>query len=214
MCGELATPNNTIDITKRKHQNYASYSHFVVQIWDFNFRGGRAIWLRHAKEKAEEPIKTVYERGERYEKECTGCAQSSLAAVFETLELGNDNVFKAASGMVDGFGLSGDGSCGVLSGGAMAIGTVFGRDRQNFNDPMAAMTSYLLVNELHQDFMDRYGTCRCHDIQHKLMGRTFNLLDANQMKEAFEFGMMEHCSKVVGNGADKAVGIILKNQAE
>lgn len=156
----------------------------------------------------------VYELAMKNEKKCTGCAQSALAAILDVLELKNDDVFRAASGMADGFGLSGDGSCGALSGGAMAIGLVFGRERKDFADPMAAMKSYLLVKELHQDFIQRYGTCRCHDIQKKLMGRTFNLYDEKELEEALEFGMMEHCSKVVANGARKSLEIIQKNREQ
>ena len=160
--------------------------------------------------EAEELLDKVYRLAEQNEKRCTGCAQSTLAALMDVLEIEEDGVFKAASGFADGFGLSGDGSCGALSGGAMAIGLVFGRERKDFSDPMAAMTSYLMVKELHQDFIDRYGSCRCHDIQQKLMGRTFNLLDEKELKEAFQCGMIDHCSKVVANGARKSMEIIQK----
>ena len=58
--------------------------------------------------------------GEKYEKECTGCAQTALAAIFDTLGIENDDVFRSASGLADGLGLTGDGSCGALVGGALA----------------------------------------------------------------------------------------------
>ncbi|MBT4087004.1 MAG: C_GCAxxG_C_C family protein, partial [Deltaproteobacteria bacterium] len=109
-------------------------------------------------------------------------------------------------------GLTGDGSCGALVGGAMALGLVCGRERKDFKNPMAAMKSYLLSKELHHDFIQKYGTCRCHDIQTKLMGRTFNLYDKNDMKEAGKLGMMAHCSKVVGNSARKTIEIILNEK--
>lgn len=50
------------------------------------------------------------------------------------------------------------------------------------------------------------------DLQKSLMGRTFNLFDPNEFKEAMEFGMMDHCSKVVGTGAQMATQIILEAQ--
>ena len=46
------------------------------------------------------------------------------------------------------------------------------------------------------------------------MGRTFNLLDPTQFKAAMAFGMMDHCSKVVGSAAQMATGIILEAQKD
>ena len=62
------------------------------------------------------------ELGQQYEKTCTGCAQTTLAAVMDALDTQSEDAFRAASGLADGVGLSGDGSCGALTGGAMAIG--------------------------------------------------------------------------------------------
>lgn len=156
--------------------------------------------------------KKAYDLGVKYEKECTGCGQTTLAAVFDTLGIVNDDVFKAASGLADGLGLTGDGSCGALVGGSLVIGYLFGRERQDLPDMMKPMQSYLLVKKLHDMFVGEFGCCRCSDLQKSLMGRTFNLLDPNEFKEAMEFGMMDHCSKVVGTAARMATGIILEER--
>jgi C_GCAxxG_C_C family probable redox protein len=156
--------------------------------------------------------KKAYSLGEKYEKEGTGCGQTVLAAIFDTLDVWNDDVFKAASGLADGLGLTGDGSCGALVGGALAIGYLFGRERKDLPDMMKPMKSYLLVKKLHDAFVEKYGLCRCSDLQKSLMGRTFNLLDPNEVKEAMEFGMFDHCSKVVGTAAQMATRIILEAQ--
>ncbi|MEJ2586075.1 MAG: C-GCAxxG-C-C family protein [Deltaproteobacteria bacterium] len=156
----------------------------------------------------------AYRLGVKYERECTGCAQTALAAVFDTLGIENDDVFRSASGLADGLGLTGDGSCGALVGGALAIGYLFGRRRQDLPDMMKPMKSYLLVKELHDTFVKTHGTCRCADLQTSLMGRTFNLLDPDQLKAAMEFGMMAHCSKVVGSAARMATRIILKERKD
>lgn len=79
---------------------------------------------------------------------------------------------------------------------------------------MKPMKSYLLVKALHEEFVKTYGTCRCADLQTSLMGRTFNLLDPTQFKAAMAFGMMDHCSKVVGSAAQMATGIILEAQKD
>jgi hypothetical protein len=146
--------------------------------------------------KSEEEISdNGYKLGVKYESECTGCAQTSIAAIFETLGIWSEDVFKAGSGLADGLGLTGNGSCGALVGSSMAISYLFGRERKDFED-------ILIPFEL-------YGTCRCHDVQMSLMGRTYNLWDPEDIKEAFSSGMMDHCSKVVGNTVKLAIKTIL-----
>ena len=159
--------------------------------------------------KAEEVIERAYELGEKYEKEYTGCAQTTIAAVFDAIGIQNDDVFKSASGLADGLGLSGNGTCGALVGGAMAIGYLFGRDRKDFKDMFKPMRSYLLSKELHDKFLKEYGVCRCQDVQESLMGRTFNLLSKEGFEKAMEFSMVKYCSKVVGTAAKLATEIIL-----
>ncbi|MGQ9624221.1 MAG: C-GCAxxG-C-C family protein [Candidatus Bathycorpusculaceae bacterium] len=146
---------------------------------------------------------------EEFEKKCTGCAQTAIAGIFEALGIKNDDVFKAASGLADGLGLTGDGTCGALVGGAMAISYLFGREHKDFEDMFKPMKSYLLAKMLHDQFVEKYGTCRCSELQKSLMGRTFNLLDRKEFNEAIEFGMVNYCSKVVGTAAGLATIIIL-----
>jgi C_GCAxxG_C_C family probable redox protein len=149
---------------------------------------------------------------EEYEKRCTGCAQSAVAGLLDALEIENDEVFRAASGLADGIGLTGDGSCGSLTGCSLVIGLLFGRERKDHLDMMKPMKSYLLCRELHSDFIQHYGSCRCHDIQKKIMGRTFNLLDPEEFEAAWQMGMLEHCSGVVGRAVRKTAAMILRER--
>jgi len=157
----------------------------------------------------EEIANKAFELAEGFEKKCTGCAQTTIAGVFDALGIENDDVFKAASGLADGLGLSGDGTCGALVGGAMVVSYLFGRERKDFEDMFKPLKSYLLAKKLHDQFVEKYGTCRCYNLQESLMGRTFNLLDSKEFQEAVELDMMKHCSKVVGTAAKLATKIIL-----
>ncbi len=154
----------------------------------------------------------VYRKAKEYEATCTGCAQSVVAGLLDALNMEEEGVFKAASGLADGIGLTGDGSCGALTGGCMVIGLLFGRERKDHRDVMKPMRSYLLCKELHDFFVESYGSCRCHDIQRKLMGRTYDLYDPGELKEAFRSGMLEHCSEVVGRAAKRAAELILEER--
>jgi C_GCAxxG_C_C family probable redox protein len=154
-------------------------------------------------------LEKAFDSALNYEKECTGCAQTTIAGIFEALGIENDDVFRSASGLADGLGLTGDGACGALVGGAMVIGYLFGRKKKDFSDMMKPMTSYILTKRLHDRFVEKYGTCRCYDVQKSLMGRTFNLYDPSELEKATEYGMINHCSKVVGTSARLATAIII-----
>ncbi|MEX2722356.1 MAG: C-GCAxxG-C-C family protein [Candidatus Freyarchaeota archaeon] len=159
-----------------------------------------------------ELLDKAFELGKRYEKENTGCAQTVIAAIFETLGMWNEDVFKAASGLADGLGLTGNGACGSLVGASMVISWLYPREKKDFKDPFKPMKAYALVKKLHDQFVEKFGACRCYDIQRRLMGRTYNLWDQKELNEAFSSGMLDHCSTVVGNAARLAVQIILEEK--
>ncbi|MHA1914613.1 MAG: C-GCAxxG-C-C family protein [Promethearchaeota archaeon] len=163
--------------------------------------------MQRSKEKI---LAKAFDLGKKYEKKYTGCAQTTIAAVFQALGIWNDDVFRAGSGLADGLGLTGDGTCGALTGGSMAISYLFGREYKDFGDMYKPMESYRLVKKLHDDYVEKYGSCRCHDVQKAGLGRSYNLWDPKEMKEAFESNMMEHCSELVGNVARLAAEIILE----
>ena len=147
-----------------------------------------------------------------YEKTCTGCGQSAVAGLLDALELENQDVFRAASGLADGIGLTGDGSCGALTGCAMVLGLVFGRERADHRDMLKPMQSYLLCKELYRDFVDEYGSSRCYDIQTRIMGKTYDLLEPGVFEQALKEGMLEHCSRVVGRTVGKTAELILRER--
>jgi len=154
----------------------------------------------------------AFENGKRHEMKSTGCSQSTIAGIFETLGIENDDVFKAATGLADGVGLTGDGHCGALSGGVMAISYLFGREGRDFGDMMKQVPALILSKKLHDQFIEKYGTCRCADIQTKFVGRFFNLYDPKEMEAAYKAGMADKCSTLVGEVARMATRIILEKR--
>ncbi|MFX1532466.1 MAG: C-GCAxxG-C-C family protein [Promethearchaeota archaeon] len=154
-------------------------------------------------------LEKAFELGQKFEKKNTGCAQTSIAAIFQALGIWNDDVFKAGSGLADGLGLTGDGTCGALVGASMVISYLFGREYKDFGDMYKSRPSYRLVKKLHDKYVEKYGSCRCHNVQESLVGRTYNLWDPKDFEAAFESNTIEHCSKVVGTAAKLATEIIL-----
>ncbi len=154
----------------------------------------------------------AFKSGKQHELESGNCPQCTIAGVFEALDIQNDDVFKAATGLADGVGLTGDGHCGALSGGTMAISYLFGRKKEDFPKMLKQIKANILSKKLHDQFVEKYGTCRCTDIQTKLVGRFYNLYDPAEMEAAMKAGMMDKCSTLVGEVARMTTKIILEER--
>ncbi len=158
----------------------------------------------------EEKLEQAYELAKFYETKCTGCAQAVVAAVFEVIGNGSDEVFKSASGLADGIGLTGQGSCGALLGGALAISHYYGRDKEAFENIRRPIKSYMLAKRLFKEFEQKYGYTKCNDIQKSLTGRSFDFWDMKDVREAMSCNLRNQCSKVVGTAAKLTTNIILE----
>ena len=162
------------------------------------------------KQSRDEILEMAFNQAKGYEMKCGGCPQCTLSGIFDALGIENDHVFKAATGLADGVGLTGDGHCGALSGGVLAIGYLFGRNKEDFGDIRKLVKANLLSKKLHDRFVEKYGTCRCVDLQNSFFGRFYNLYDPDEMKAAIAAGMFETCSSVVGEVARMTTEIILE----
>lgn len=164
-------------------------------------------------ERRRESLDRAFELGKNYEMANGGCPQCTLAAVFEVLGIEDEAVFKAATALADGVGLTGDGHCGALSGGTLAIGYLYGREKKDFADIMRLVEANLLAKKLRDRFVEKYGTVRCRDLQQKFFGRFYNLYEPAELEAAFKAGMLNTCSDVVGEVARMTVEIILEKRA-
>jgi len=159
-----------------------------------------------------EIMDTAFKKAKQYEMQSGGCSQCTLAGIFDALGVQNDDIFKGATGLADGVGLTGDGHCGALSGGVLAIGYFFGRNKKDFSDMMKLLKANLLSKKLHDRFVEKYGTCRCADMQKSFFGRFYNLYDPEEMMAAMKAGLLETCSTVAGEVASMTTEIILDAQ--
>jgi C_GCAxxG_C_C family probable redox protein len=145
-----------------------------------------------------------------YEQTYHGCGQSVVAAVLETIGEFDEGAFRAATPLAGGQGMVGDSTCSALTGADMAFGIAYPRRREFFGgDRENKYRSYAMARELRQRFLDEYGTITCYDIHRSIMGKAFNLLDADELK-AFEAAGAhdDKCTNVVAKAARWAVEII------
>jgi C_GCAxxG_C_C family probable redox protein len=162
-------------------------------------------------ENREGLLEKAYKLGFEYEKTYRGCSQCVIAAIQDSLNIQDDNVFKAATGLAGGVGLSGIGPCGAFSGAAMVLSQLMGRERANFSDPeKIRFKSFDIANKLVVKFLDEYGVIVCRDIQQRIFGRPYYLRDPDEFKKFHDAGAHdEKCPDVVGKAARIAVEIIL-----
>jgi len=166
----------------------------------------------YMERSVDEILNRAFESAKQHELKSGGCPQCTIAGIFEALDIENDDVFRAATGFADGVGLTGDGHCGALSGGTMAISYLFGRKKEDFGNIMKQLKACILSKKLHDQFVEKYGTCRCADIQTKLVGRFFNLYEPTEMEAALKAGMPDKCSTLIGEIAKMATKIILEER--
>ena len=153
----------------------------------------------------------AYQLGSECSRAYRGCSQCVVAAVQDTLGIRDDTLFKAATGLAGGIGLSGIGPCGGLSGGVLVLSQLVGRERSNIEDPENVRSkSYDLAKKLVDAYLDEFGAIACRDVQIKKFGRPYYLRDPEE-KKRFEDagGHDEKCPDVVGKAARMTVKIIL-----
>jgi len=143
----------------------------------------------------------AYKVAFNFESKYGSCPQCVIAAISEVFSLDLDELFKASHSLAGGLGLSGCGTCGALSGGAIILSHFYGRERKNFHRGRY-LKSYERAKRLYDRFVEEFGGCTCREVQRKLFGRSFNLWDAEEFREFEEAGgHRDKCPEVTGKVA-------------
>ena len=158
-----------------------------------------------------ELLEKAYELGFEYEKVYRGCSQCVIAAIQDTLDIRDDSVFKAATGLAGGGGLTGIGVCGGYVGGVMVLSHLVGRERSNFEDPEGIRyKSFELTRKFLEDYMRELGSIICRDIQLIRFGRPYYIADMDDFEKFEEAGgHVDKCTDVVGKASQLAVKLML-----
>jgi C_GCAxxG_C_C family probable redox protein len=158
----------------------------------------------------EEILDKVYNLAYKYEAEIGSCPQCVLAAIYETIGVGDPKTIQAADSMAGGSALTTEGTCGALVGGLLAIGAVVGRTYEDFKADKHNRRVFLYAKKLYDKFYEKYGCMRCKDLHKKLFGRSYKLLDPKEYEEFEKAGAhVDKCPSVSGDAARWAAEIIL-----
>ncbi len=162
---------------------------------------------------AETTAEKAYELGKQYESTYMSCSQCVVAALQDALDIRNDDIFKAATGLAGGGGGTLDGSCGSYVGAIMVLGSLLGRERDNFVnlDQTVGFKTLELVRKFREKYIQEYGSVVCRDIQTKTLGRPYYIVDPDEMAKFEAAGGHDDkgCPEVVGKAARWAAELIL-----
>ena len=165
-----------------------------------------------SEENREELLNNIYERAYEYEGKYGYCPQAVLAAVQDYFDIIEDEVIQAAHGLAGGGALCGDGTCGGLVGGYMAVSCEFGRKREEFGrrSPDNWTKSARLAKKIRKKFIDEFGSVICRDVQEAIMGRSYDLWDPEDYRKFEAAGAHKNkCTDVTGRVARWTAEILL-----
>ena len=142
--------------------------------------------------KGKEIIQKAYELGRDYHAKYGSCAQTSLAAIQDSVPFvpKDETLVMAVGPLSGGATRTRNASCGAFTGCGLAIGSVCGRTRANFSGkaPLAGE----LILQVHDKFVEAYGDVLCSNIRPKVNNQ---------------------CPEVVGKAAAWAAEALLKQFA-
>ncbi|MFW6080444.1 MAG: C-GCAxxG-C-C family protein [Desulfosalsimonas sp.] len=159
----------------------------------------------------EQLLEKAYELGFEFERKYHGCAQCVIGAVYQLFpEMRSEDIFRSANAQAGGMGLTSRGQCGAAAGAGMIISQLYGRSLGEIEDPeKKRFVAYRMGQDFADRFTDELGSLICSEIQARMMGRSFNLLDPVDW-DSFEKagGHDRHCPVVVGTATRIVVEMI------
>lgn len=154
----------------------------------------------------------AYDLGFEYEGKYGACSQCTTLAVMDALGQRDSRLFKASFGFAGGIA-SLSKTCGAFLAGVMAISNAYGRDlehltTQSEDDKRACMQ---LIRDLHERYLEQYGTIECAQVHQQIFGRSFDQWDKDDFQEFLRLGgHVDKCTDVVGNVACWTVEILTR----
>jgi hypothetical protein len=123
----------------------------------------------------------------------------------------SDDIVQAGVALSGGGSRATMGSCGVFSGGLMALSAKFS---PRSNEPTEKeLKDYERARERFAEFRDwfiaEFGSVVCWNVQDRQLGRSFNLMDDQELQAFRDFpGVREKCNQVTRTAALKVAEIL------
>ncbi len=158
-----------------------------------------------SKDKSE-PQTEIDKKIQEYLGVSGNCAQTSFITLQEVFDLGGEDIVKALTAF-PGIALRGE-TCGAVIGSLMAMGLVYGRDREQLNDYKRYLASLPSARKFCRAFEEAYGSTMCGDVVEKQFGKRYNLADPAEAMEWASQGATEKCGEVISTAIHIASELI------
>ena len=106
----------------------------------------------------------AYQKATQYELDYGCCPQCVLATAQETIGIVDDQMVKASHGLSGGGAPFGEGVCGTLTGGLLALSAKYGRDRDK-PDKGRYINNVKKAKKLTERFRAEFGGIACRELQ-------------------------------------------------
>jgi len=175
--------------------------------------GDTAIMVKLTKTN-DEIIKESGELAAQYAAKYKGCGQCTFMAIIDALRWGGleiiprdveDRLFSGICLLTGGVGLSGEGTCGAVASGTLAIGLALGLRLETTDESLFRKSCVMVRDALLDEYYQKYDSLLCKDIQRKFYGKAWDLT-RDEMSAEF-LGITEGC--VIMEGAMWATEVIL-----
>jgi C_GCAxxG_C_C family probable redox protein len=128
----------------------------------------------------------------------------------------HNDLFKASFGFAGGIACLSQ-MCGALAAGIMMISLEHGREMANLatQSEEEKRECLELVRNLHNRYLETYGSTKCSDVHQNIFGRTFDQWDSQEFAEFLRLGgHVDKCTAVAGNVAQWTIEILLDHAAK
>jgi hypothetical protein len=153
------------------------------------------------KRTKEEIIKKAEEFGVAYEAKYKGCGQCTFLAIIDALRWGGlelipedmeDRLFSGVCVLTAGVSMTGDGTCGAVASGVLAIGLALGMSRESQDDSLLRAACETVRNTILDKYYREYRSILCKDVQRKFFGKAWDLT-SDEMSHEF-LGITRGCT--------------------
>ncbi len=152
----------------------------------------------------------AYRLAYKYEQTKEHCSQCTLAAIMESLDWIDEDLFQAIDGLTGGTALSTNGTCGALAAGIVAISKLTGRTYTNFKKKAPGHT-WKYIHQLYDRFIEKYGGPNGYQVQERFFGTVYSLRDPESRESFTQAGAhIDKCPSVCADVAKWSVEIILQ----
>ncbi len=158
--------------------------------------------------EVDEILARLEENAKQHVKHCGNCAQSAFLTLQEEFDLEGEGVLKALTPF-PGLALRGE-TCGAITGSMMALGLVFGRDKEDLGSFRKYQRSLPSARKFCFKFEEELGSTLCSEIVEDKFGKPYDLANRVDALKWAARGATKKCGEVVAVGVRIAGEIILE----